>query len=286
MAKVLLTESPAHLFHQMARGRMATRAMEAGSLFDYLVFDLDSKYEVVDARYRTGRRAGQPVTDWQGKYAQEMRDEIRRAGKLPVLQDEVDGMTHKAERARLRIRELLGDGRMVVQRKVQWRSEAAGFELECEGTPDLVYLYPETRIYSTADLKNVASVHPRKMARQIYEMCWDVQAAAYEEAAAELSRDEFFANDPADPDDCSEPWTYGGHTIIACESGGMEQIRCYPLDPVYLAVGRRRWAKAQRQYKECLDSNDWPGYPENPLGPSLYVTRTELETYEDVEEEP
>lgn len=274
-AKVLLTESPADLHEQLLNGRDATRAMEAGSLFDYLVFDLDQKYEVVDARYRTGPRANEPVTDWQSKDAQESREEIRSRGFLPVLQVEVDAMSHKVARVRERIRELLGNGRMIVQRKVEWTSIEAGFCLPCEGTPDLVFLYPETRTYSTADLKNVASVIPRKLKRQVHEMCWDVQGAAYAEAACQLTQDEFFTYD-GDPDDV-RPWTYAGHTIIACQSGGREAIRCYPLDDAFMWLGTQRWAKAQTIFKDCLDSNSWPDYPEDALSPPRYA----IAEYED-----
>jgi hypothetical protein len=277
MAKVLLSESPAHLKHKLDHGWKATRAMDAGSLFDYVVFDDDQKYEIVDARYESGERAGQVCDDWTGKQAGLAGKAARARGLLPVLPCELEAVAPQAAVARRRFRELAGSSIVYAQQTVLW---ASALDLECEGTPDWILVDPVTGITRTVDLKKTASVKREWFARQVHAMGWDVQAAAYKEAALSFARDELEAVDsPAEP-------VYGGHTILACEAGGIGMVRAYPLDAAYLEVGRIRWERAQRIWSECVAKDEWPGYSEEPIGPSLYVTRTELERYEFADEEP
>lgn len=268
MAKVLLSESPAHLRHKLDRGWKATRAMDAGSLFDYIVFDDDRKYEVVDARYASGDRAGEQCTDWTSKLARIERDEVAARGLLPVLPCELEAVAPQAAEARRRSRELAGDSVVYAQQHVEWSSLTG---LECEGTPDWMLLDPLTGIVRVVDLKKTASVKREWFARQVHSMCWDVQAAAYKEAALTFAADELQTlGSPA------EEAVYGGHTILACEAGGMAMVRAYPLDAVYLEVGRRRWARAQEIWRECIAKDEWPGYSEEPIGPSRWLVTQAL----------
>jgi hypothetical protein len=272
-AKVLLTESPADLREQMDGERTTTRSMDRGSLLDYLVFGLDKKYEVVDARYRSGPREGEECTDWTSKGAQEAREEVASRGLLPVLQSEVDALMPKVRAVLARLELLRGKATAHFQPTIQWTSAA---DTECEGTPDCILIeqYNGVALVRTVDLKNTLAYHPDKFARQVHAMCWDVQGAAYAEAAVEFA----WLEHGGDP-------IYQGHTILACKDGST-RCRALPLSQVYLEIGRRRWEKAQKLWKECLDSGRWPDYPESEVQPSLYVTRTELETYDHIEEEP
>jgi hypothetical protein len=131
------------------------------------------------------------------------------------------------------------------------------------------------------DLKRTASVHPAKMQRQISAMCWEMQGAAYREGGGYFVENELglVGLGHVAPQ-------YGGHWLIAAEAEGMGLVRCYPLDPVFSEIGHRRWLRAQQMWIRCIESGEWPAYPEDPIGPSLYATRTELERYDFPEEEP
>ena len=278
-AKVLLTESAAHLREQILNGRIATKAMERGSLFDYLVFGLDQKYEIIDARYRSGDREGEQCTDWTAKDAQLAGKDARKRGLLPVLPCEIDAAMPQAQRARVRFAQLAEKDLVFAHPKLRWRTE--GLDLAAEGEPDWVLLNPDSGVYRTVDLKRVASVNPRRLQRQISEMCWDVQGAAYKEGARVFCREELglLGRGHVSPH-------YGGHWLIACEDSGIGLVHVAPLDPVFQEIGHRRWCRAQHQWNVAVSTDCWPAYPEEPIGPSLYVTRTELERYDFPEEEP
>lgn len=263
-AKVLLTDCPAELKHQMDRGRVATRAMDAGSLLDYLVFGQDQKYEIVDARDKNG----DVVTDWRTDAAKGAREEVAALGKLAVLQHEYDAANESATRIMVRLYELQGRSRMFMQPTVQWQSELG---VECEGTPDVVFIDTVTHpdfatLIRVVDVKRTTAINPLGLKRQIQAMCWDVQAAAYKEAATEHAYQQMESGTVTN-------LIYQGHTILACQSGGREAIRAYPLSEVSMELGRRRWEKAQKQWQECLASDYWPDYPEDPIEPPRYAVR-------------
>jgi hypothetical protein len=277
-AKVLLTECPAVLKRQLTTERTQSRAMEAGSLLDMLVFGQDDRYEIVDARYRSGPREGQPATDWLGKEAKQQRDEIRARGQLPVLECEVDAMAPTAEAIRERIARLAAEmagsytPEVIYQPTLQWTSELG---VECEGTPDVVVVVPMRDMVKvcTIDVKHTAFLQPKRFNAQVYAMGWDVQGAAYREAAARYYEAE------------RGVYTFHlDHVILATSSTQAGLPPCArPLDPVYMEVGKRRWEKGQRMWKECLDTDSWPSYSEAPAVPSHFVVRTELEAFESTE---
>jgi hypothetical protein len=244
--------------------------MDGGSLLDYLVFDLDDRYEVVDARYKSGDRAGEPCTDWTATEAKLARKEITALGKLAVLDCEIAEMMPQVERVKLRLASLIGSGTCFYQPRIQWRSELG---TDCEGTPDVVVLRLVNRLWtaSTIDLKRTVAISPDKMSKQVYAMGWDIQAAAYREAALSFARSDSLSS--------STVIEYTGHTILAVQDGGQGFVRAYPLDAVYMEVGKRRWERGQGIWKQCLDSGVWPEYSEDPIGPPHFVTRTELESY-------
>ncbi len=128
----------------------------------------------------------------------------------------------------------------------------------------------------TIDLKRTAYVGRNKIAKQIHNMGWDLQAGAYREAAMSLVTMH-----------CGEGsgYSYQGHTLLCAEDGG-DRVQCYPLDEVYLEVGKRRWEQGQRIWQECQATGNWPDDSEDPISPPMYIVRKEIETFEQFEEEP
>lgn len=274
MAKTLLAECPAVLRHEMVNGKHTTKAMDQGSLLDYLVFGQDDRYEIVDAVYRSGPREGEQCEDWTGKEARQARDEIRSRGLLPVLSVELDALQPAADAIRGRLEALHNrlcpldaSGPIVYQPHIEWTS-ALG--IECEGTPDaviIVELSAMTQVW-TIDVKHTAFMQQAKFERQIHQQGWDLQGAAYAEAAVAYAHQEGFQNA-----------THIEHIIVASSAVNLGiPPPARPLEPSYLAVGARQWKKAQLLWQECLDTDTWPSYPEKPAAPPMYVVRT-LEEY-------
>lgn len=284
-AKVLLTDCPALLRIQMVKERKQSRAMQKGSLLDYLVFDQSDKYEIVDARYKTGPRAGQPCTDWQGREAQEQRDRILDEGLLPALETEIEALNDTAVAIQARIvklaDEMAGGHRrdILFQTHMTWTS-ARG--VACEGTPDVVVLVhmPDLIKVCTIDVKHTGFLPKKRFNAQVFAMGWDVQGAAYREGSAKWAESEHAAYA-----------FHLEHVILATSSleAGLPPV-ARRLSPAYMAGGLKRWEKAQGIWQECLASDSWPSYEETDAEPSHFYVHTEIEAIDHTqafpEEEP
>lgn len=283
-AKVLLERNPAVLRKRLDSERKQTKAMAAGSLVDFVLFRQSNRYEVVDARYKTGARQGMPAEDWQCGEAREQAEEIRARGLLPVLECELDAAEEAAAPVRRKLEDLAKGGMLLEQPKMQWSSELG---IECEGTPDAVLLHHADG-FTYVTVVDVKRTDQRldKLARQVFAMGWDVQAAAYREGALYCERESRAKGGDADV-------LYRGHILLAVDPDGESPPVARWLEETYLEIGRRRWEKAQVTWKSCLDNDEWPGYPEDRrIAPPFYTVRTELEqsgyaeTFDEADEEP
>jgi len=280
LAKVLLQECPALVKKQLDNAReKTTAAMTGGGLLDALVMGHHHKYEVVQAFYKSGPRKGEPCIDWQGAEARKEKERIQATGKLPVLQNELDELDEAAAAIKRRLGELYeqeaeGHGyKVMFQPQMRWTS-ALG--VACRGEPDIVIRvsHPAVTRLATVDIKHSAALAREKLHRQVFAMGWDIQGAAYREAvvAEELRLSE----------GSGKPVQHVAHYLLLTNS--MEEGLppcCVPLSTTYLAVGLRRWEKAQRVWQSCLDTGNWTGYSESPIEPSHFVVRTELEAFDE-----
>lgn len=279
-AKTLLIDCAALCKKQVDNdARNPSRAMQKGSLLDALAFGQDQAYEVVDARYKSGPREGQPAEDWTGKEAREARDAALARGVTPALQSEVDDLMPTAMAIRERITRLaleMAGGpaghthSIYYQEPIEWVSEQG---VPCRGTPDVIVLVfmPDLIKVCTIDVKHTAFLMPKKFSAQVYNMCWDVQGMAYAEGAKAWVENEY-----------DLPAFHLDHYILATSSIEDGLPPCArELDAAYKVCGKRRWAKAQAVWQECLASGVWPGYSEGPVTPSRFVMSTEVETYDE-----
>lgn len=276
-AKILLEYCPAVLKRRIDSERRQTKAMAAGSLVDYVLFGRTDRFEVVDARYKTGSRAGCPAEDWQCGEAREQADEIRSRGLLPVLECELEAAEEEAAPVREKLTELQGEGDLLEQPRLTWSSELG---VECEGTPDVVLLehVQGTTWVTLVDIKRTDQ-RPARLARQVHAMGWDVQAAAYREGVIWHERS------------MGREVVYRGHIILTVDPEGETPPCARPLEPMYMEIGRRRWERAQAIWLQCLDTDSWPGYDESPIAAPLYIERSEMErrepdTFTEADEEP
>jgi len=260
-AKVLVTECAAVLRYQMDHERASTKAMDLGSLLDCLVFDRRDRYRVVEVDwgvYASGPRKGQPrEPSWANEAASTVAADLETKGVLPVLQKDVDALQDQADRARQRLGDMLGGRKRDTLPRVQWVS-ALG--VECEGEPDLIW--SDAVRMGTIDLKRTTALNPRAMQRQIAAMGWDIQGAAYREAALSLYPDH----------------KYEGHTLLACQSGGAQLIETYTLDESYMVIGQTRWEQGQRIWQDCWRTGTWPGYTAfgTEIGPTRWLVHETL----------
>lgn len=264
IAKEFVTKSPEHV-RQILEGEMkrkASRQMKRGTLVDQLVFG-GANYQVVDAKYKSGPRKGQPVADWTATEAKAQRDEIEKGGKLAVLPNDLE----KAQTIAGRVKSVLlaqnfDPKNCHLQNTLTWTT-ALG--VEAEGTPDFDHVVRSTKPdelgntppkrVDTFDLKVVESCNPDTLDKVVFDYGYDIQGFAYQEAVHK---------------NWSTVQERGMHWLLAIEAESLVAVLC-PLSEAYLELGRLRWERAQRIWMQCLESKEWPGYKSRYLVPPQYV---------------
>ena len=247
IAKTLVYECPAVAKAQYdAEVRKPSRAMEKGTLVDQLVFG-GANFHVIDARYKSGPRKGEPVTDMAGGDAPAQAAEARSKGMVPVLPDDLEKARALAGNIKSRLMmEGIDLEKCHKQETIQWTS-AEG--VECEGTPDL------SIGKTTIDLKCGHTANPDKLEQHLYDMGWHIQAAAYQEAVSLHYH----------PDAPGQ----GRHYLVCAETkSGADCITIAPLSPAYIELGMKAWRRAQFIWMKCWETNEWPEYTTRPLQPT------------------
>ena len=255
---------PADLKHRLDNPELypATKAMDTGTIVHKLVLGGSTKLHVVsavyDAKHKT--KPGEPVEDYRTKAAAAERDEAYSKGMIPVLPREMDNLKSLASGIKQQLLEANYDVTKATNEKtLQWVSPQG---VECEGTPDSFIL--DGPLCTELDLKVGEFVTNRK----IWDFCYDVQAAAYEQARNYIRR----RVDPAAQDaDFS-------HTIAHVSLSGRRRVRFIPLSSAFMELGRMRLAYAQDAWAKCLKTGEWPECQVVPAEPDpwMYTRMEEL----------
>lgn len=268
IAKELVTKSPEHV-RQIIEGertRKATRQMRRGTIVDQLVFG-GANYQVVEAKYKSGPRKGQPCADWTATEAKEQKAEIEKTGMLAVLSGELEKATTIAGRVKsVLLAQNFDPKNCHQQNTLTWTTELG---VAAEGTPDFDHVVrsarpdelgntPPKRV-DTFDLKVVESCNPDTLDKVVYDFGYDIQGFAYQEAVHK---------------NWSTVQERGLHWILAIEAESLVCVLC-PLSEAYLELGKMRWERAQRIWAKCLTDNEWPGYTSRYLVPPNYLIEKE-----------
>lgn len=239
-AKTLLYGCPRELQCEIETGgRQPSKVMDAGSAVDMLLTGGADKLVVLDH------------PDFRTKAAKAERDEARGKGFVPVLKKDYLGYSKTAEhvRAQLAMRDVDLDN-CKTQRRIEWSGTDG---VACHGTPDIVC--PDGM---TIDLKCGDACSPDRVASQAWDMCWDVQGAAYQEATRGNGR----------------------HVIARAQVGGAGLFTWVELSPFYLEVGLDRLNHARAIFKRCVEKNEWPQWPETMVDPPEYKVSRWMERSE------
>lgn len=233
----LIASTPAHCLVDQER----TREMNRGTIIHSMVLehgsDAPASYCVVS---KTDAKTGvvEDASDYRTKSAQEHRDSIIARGDIPILRKELAA----CEGAARAIRAQLGDEYLPPGARYEVPLDWAS-GVPCHGKVDIL---AEDHL---ADLKTCDDALRASSDNQIYSMGYDIQAAAYLEAA-EAERPEVagrlrfflhFAEIEQLPNDA--------RTVITVEVAGS-----------MLELGRARWKRAKALWLRCHEHRDWPGY--------------------------
>lgn len=233
MARGLLNECPAMFWHNSYLN--PERVREEKSHFDighavHLLYLEEEKF--ADAIFVV------EAEDWRTKAAREARDAARSEGKIPLLEKNV--------------------GELLSMRKALLSHPIAGKAFSGEGFSELslVWKDKETGVFLKArpdwtpanfsflvDLKTSTTANPNDFARKAYGLGYHQQAAWYLDAAEAVLGERpgqfwFVVQDKSAPFLCS---------VVA-------------FDAEAIAAGRELNRRAIRQFAECLDKDEWPGY--------------------------
>lgn len=230
-ANILLNQSPAHAYaHHKLLGNVAkktTKALDLGTLIDALLLGPGKKkFRVLD------------FDNFTTKAAKAAKADAIAADEIPVLREKYEEAETVCEILRYRMGAEgidLGIGETHVE--LEWTNPETG--VLCRGELDHLYL-PMIR-----DVKTTASAKPEAFARSVSSFGYDVQQAAYTEAIEVLH-----------PDLIGRV----SFEFVACEVEEPYAVTPIELDAQFRAIGRAKWISACRQWKECLESNRWPGY--------------------------
>lgn len=197
------------------------------------VFDFGS------AAHRLVLGVGQDIAsvaapDWRTKVAQERRDALRENGFIPLLQkdyDRVVAMAYELKQHRLAMR-LLSDGKAEVSAYAE--HEPTG--VTRRGRFDWL----GTTILS--DYKTAATAEPAAFVRAAVNYGYHMQHAWYLDLARDLGH-------PAK-----------AFAFIVQEKEPPYLVTVIELPPELVDVGRARNTRALERFRDCTETDRWPGY--------------------------
>jgi len=232
IAKTLIRRSPLHAHHEHPRfcaaSRSATAPMEAGSVLHCLMLGRGDEYEAVDA------------DDWRTKAAKERRDEIRAAGRIPMLAADLDTAREAAEAA-------LGQMRQ--------HPDCAGFF--APGTSEAVLIAQDGPTW----LRCMVDRMPAEPGA-----CWfDLKTTAMSAAPAEFQRTiikehafqrafylrvgQLLGMRPRE------------FLFVVVERKAPFAISTITAAPSLAVIAEGEVERAVRLWARCISSGTWPGYP-------------------------
>lgn len=243
LAHTIITESPyiAYLNHPklcpQIEGEEAedegSTAMNAGTAIHTMLLGGESRIEVL------------PFADYRTKAARLAKADCVARGKVPIKEAEFDRLA-------------------LVSGMIQTKMAAHGCRMD--GAREHVAVVDhgagllsrhmldhfELRDGEACidDLKTTYDANPKRMQRAIYNMGYDIQAAAYIEAIEKL-------------------WPeFAGRvkfTFWFCTIKSPIMVVPTNLSPTYLLLGKKRWQRAKEIFADCLAKNSWPSYDEMPV---------------------
>lgn len=279
LACTLLTRSPLHAWHQHPRlgGGLAetpTRSLEGGSLIHALLLGEGPKIEVamIPARGKDGKLREPPTVDlmqalkdslagrpaassnlipapnWLTDDAKAFRKRVREEGGLPVLAHDLAEAQEAVAQIRTRL-ETVGVPLAACEPEatILWESNGVA----CKTRPDLVVRVGAgeegwTPQFSASlfDLKVVEEINEAAFEATIDRYGLDMQHAAAVEGLTAV-----------------HPELAGRIDLlfVVVEKKAPWDVMVKPLSKPWQSLGESRWQRAKKLWRECLESNRWPG---------------------------
>ena len=235
--KTLATKTPAHYRHDQANPKFSD-AFTLGTAAHSLILEQDvSNFVSVDA------------DNWLTKAAKEAKTAALAAGQQPLLRKEVEQV--KAMQAAVMAHPLARD--LFIGHKAEesvfWEED--GLTLKCR--PDA------WKPGLLVDLKTTVNADPNEFGKTAYNFGYHQSAAHYIDGVKAATGEEL-------------PFHF-----VLVEKTEPYLVSVVELDWEAIDLGRALNDRAKRIYRECVESNTWPGYPPSePISlPNYAVYATE-----------
>lgn len=249
VAQILLEQTPRHAWMAHPRlgnrGRSESSRADLGTIAHGLLLE-DDKSRVVIIK----------ADDWRTKVAKEQRDEARAAGKVPILEKDMDIV---GEMVRVADHVLMGSTLCndwldaVPEQTLLWKQGAVWLR----SRPDK--LTKDGMVYW--DYKTAASAHPVQFARAAINNGYDIQAALGRrgvKATKGVTPTVIFVVQEIEPPFC---------------------VSLVSLSEHFLDIADIRLAAAIEKWGAGIAKNDWPSYPDRVMhvDPPAYYGMEQLE---------
>lgn len=223
LAKILLQKSPKHAYEATTNrdSNESSDSQRLGKAVDRLVFGTGDEIVI-----------------------KTKRGEKEQRGQILVSESEFDQAKKVAAAVVSYAPGLCGTGRP--QEKLRW--ESCG--VICSGRPDHI----DDDYCQVTDLKTAHDLSDDAVVKAIELYGYDIQAAAYLEAANHLFR---WVQPPS-------------FRFVFVETAAPYDVRIIEPGPDMLQSGAKLWNQAKATWKRCLASGEWPGRGNATLSNSRY----------------
>lgn len=240
-----LLRSPAHYVYERTQQSTPTDAMRIGTAVHTLILEPERAGEIVEMPAFAARTAaGRAERDaWLAAH------ESAQAFDAETLVNIRSAVA--AVRAHPGAALLLSDG--VAERSLFWTDSAE--KCECRARFDW-----HRSDGGIVDLKTTRDASREAFARSIGSFGYHIQAAHYW-----LGAEHALNESPA----------YWAFVVVEVEPPFA--VACYVLDAASIRVGMYHCARAYRTFRQCIDSGEWPSYPETvePISVPRHLLKVE-----------
>jgi len=255
LAKILINETPRHAWTASPRLNpmfepVEKKQFDIGRAAHEVILGIGGGYDAIPAEFLASNGAAST------KEAKAFIDGCRAKGVTPLKDDELGAVLLMADAVHDRLRAM---GILLDPSRSEMAALAQVDGIWCRCMVDNAPTDPRLPLY---DLKTTAgSVNPEALTRTVADYGYDVQAAHYlrvwKEATGEDRRFRFvFVEKKA-------PYEVGVVELYA--DGTMRPASNYEADEAltgdWFADAEQKLSRARRQWRECLDTGVWPGYP-------------------------
>lgn len=238
IAKLLCLQSPRHAWQAHARLNPAAvsaddERFDIGTAAHALLLEGDGGVEIIDAG------------DWRTKVAKEARDAARAKGKTPMLAGKWTAVQTMVASIREQLDRHTDGGQLMFldgqrENTLVWKDEEFG--VWCRARID--WWIGRTEGCYIADLKTCEDADPERCSRALFSSGYDVQAAFYMRGFAQVMEAESVFR------------------FVFVEKEPPHCLSVVSLGPDALMLAEKRVRYALETWKRCLDSGEWPGWPD------------------------